>query len=288
MLESATRPLCFRSLLQKELERRQGKNPSYSLRSFARDIGLSPSRLSEIVNARQRLSMKSAQEVSQRLGLCQRDQQLFCLSAAYELTKDADQKQQILAEMSALQRKALLAEDALRVMSEWQYAAILAYRSIDPELADPKLIAQVFDLPVNVITNSLKHLNRLGLLSPKAGANKTHDYESSFDTPSAAIRRCHKAYIKKAFDAVDEQDMVERDLETIVMAFDSCRSQEAMAAIRSFVTDFQRQFGNGAQPDQIYCLSTQFFKLSTGSDAGAVVACDSKVDGLRTPSVSPD
>ncbi len=43
-------------------------NPRYSLRAFARDIGISPSRLSAILKGRQGLSESSASRIAAKLG----------------------------------------------------------------------------------------------------------------------------------------------------------------------------------------------------------------------------
>ena len=59
----------FRAFLKDELERRASKNPSYSLRAFARDLGLTNSHLSMTLSGRKRISVDTAEQIAGRLNL---------------------------------------------------------------------------------------------------------------------------------------------------------------------------------------------------------------------------
>lgn len=59
----------YRDILKSELQRRTEANPLYSLRAFARDLKIAPSRLSEVLNERRGLSEEAAARVARRLGL---------------------------------------------------------------------------------------------------------------------------------------------------------------------------------------------------------------------------
>ncbi len=67
----------YRAYLQRELHRRQDKNPSYSLRAFARDLGVSPSKISGILSGSTGLSAKAALSIALHLRLSEHDQQIF-------------------------------------------------------------------------------------------------------------------------------------------------------------------------------------------------------------------
>ena len=54
------------------------KNKSYSLRAFARDLKISPSRLSEILSNKQGLSPKKALEIGKSLKYSQKKLDWFC------------------------------------------------------------------------------------------------------------------------------------------------------------------------------------------------------------------
>ena len=57
----------FREVLKQVLQKRAGNNPSYSQRAFARDLGISPSTLSEVLKGRYGLSEKKSREIALNL-----------------------------------------------------------------------------------------------------------------------------------------------------------------------------------------------------------------------------
>jgi transcriptional regulator with XRE-family HTH domain len=59
----------FRNRLQVELDARRARNPRYSLRAFARTLGIEHSSLSQILRARRRLTARTIRLLGRRLGL---------------------------------------------------------------------------------------------------------------------------------------------------------------------------------------------------------------------------
>lgn len=68
----------FRDILKAELEKRQLRNPRYSLRSFARDLGLSAPRLSDVLRGRYGLSRGVAESLAEKLKLPEEEAAYFC------------------------------------------------------------------------------------------------------------------------------------------------------------------------------------------------------------------
>jgi hypothetical protein len=63
------RAVTFRTVLQAEFERRKATNPRYSLRSFARDLAVDHSTLSQMLRGRRRLTTRSVRALGRRLRL---------------------------------------------------------------------------------------------------------------------------------------------------------------------------------------------------------------------------
>lgn len=68
------------------MERRTLRNPRYSLRAYARDLGVSPSTISEVLNGHHSLSMDRANELSTRLGWEEKEKRIF-LAAVSDMHK---------------------------------------------------------------------------------------------------------------------------------------------------------------------------------------------------------
>lgn len=67
----------YRAFLTDELSRRQARNARYSLRSFARDLGLAPPRLSDLLRGRYGLSGAAAAELAVKLRMTEEESSYF-------------------------------------------------------------------------------------------------------------------------------------------------------------------------------------------------------------------
>lgn len=68
----------YKTFILAEFKRRVEKNSSYSQNAFARDLGISPSRLSEILRGKQGLSLRWAITIAENLHLSKEESEHFC------------------------------------------------------------------------------------------------------------------------------------------------------------------------------------------------------------------
>jgi len=73
--------ILYIELLNREFESRKARNTKYSLRAFARDLGLSPGTLSEVLKQKRGLPVRSVAGISSRIELLGRDRDEFIRSA---------------------------------------------------------------------------------------------------------------------------------------------------------------------------------------------------------------
>lgn len=71
-------PKHFSDLIRDQFHIRALKNPSYSLRAFARDIGLSSGGLSDILTKKSGLSESKAQIIAEKLFTNTEERSFFC------------------------------------------------------------------------------------------------------------------------------------------------------------------------------------------------------------------
>lgn len=69
----------FQQMLSAELSIRQQRNARYSLRAFARDIGLEHATLSQLLRGRRRLTPRSVRRIGRRLGLSSAEVERLCI-----------------------------------------------------------------------------------------------------------------------------------------------------------------------------------------------------------------
>ena len=100
--------VCARTLLKKHLVEMKKRNPSYSLRAFARKLEISPSALSEIIAGRRKVSRRTAARVFGKINMTSSEQEK--LNA---LMRQEDSRKP-------------LPEDVFSIIAGWQYYAILS------------------------------------------------------------------------------------------------------------------------------------------------------------------
>lgn len=79
----------YTQFLNEEFERRQSKNPSYSARAFARDLGLDVSGVLRVMRGEATPTLKSAVQMAAQLKLEAESAKRFVDSVAAELIADA-------------------------------------------------------------------------------------------------------------------------------------------------------------------------------------------------------
>ncbi len=67
----------YRSYLERQYQARRGKNSAYSLRAFARNLGIAAPKLSQIFSGSCGLSGESAQRIAKKLDLSETETQYF-------------------------------------------------------------------------------------------------------------------------------------------------------------------------------------------------------------------
>src|SRR4051812_6874500 len=92
----------YRSLIKEVLAERTSRNPSYSLRAMAGQLGFAHSTLSEVMKGSANLSRASARKLASRLGLGQTETEYFCLLVELDQPADPEHREYLLARIKSL------------------------------------------------------------------------------------------------------------------------------------------------------------------------------------------
>lgn len=257
----------YRDVLREELVRRSQADPRYSLNAFAKFLGLSPSRLSEIFNGKQGLSRTAAQKISGKLELGSREAELFCDIVEKEHARSEEARQ--LAKLR-LQEKALdyqyaaLREDTFHIISDWYHFAILQLTELASFKEEPKWIATKLGINSTAATVALERLLRNGLLIREKGRLKPSSefISAGDDLPSEAIKKFHRQILEKASASIGLQTIDERFLSANIIAIDPKDLPKANEMMRRFRRRFANEISTGVKKRFVYCLSMQFFRIS--------------------------
>ena len=264
------RHLSYIHLLRSRLAERQAVNPRYSLRAFARDLGLTPSRVSEILSGKQRLSAEKAAAISQALNLTTREQEIFVLQAAASASRSRQSRRQAQAALAKLVLEhpvSPLSEDQFHVISDWYHFAILELMQTDGFRSEPDWIAGRLGVTMAQAQTAIERLVRLGLVRQIGMRLVSTDVqlETTRDLPSEAIRRFNQQVLDQAKRAVLHQSVQERDISTLTVAIHPDDIEDIKDFLRKKRRLLNRKLyekSKSKKPTEVYVLATQFFRLT--------------------------
>lgn len=259
--------LNYREMLLQELEKRCRRNSQYSLRSFARDLSISPSRLSDVLKGRYGLSRAAAEKIAKKMQWEPIRRTYFCDLVASVHSRSRTQKKEARKRLKRLYRdlhSQQLSLDAFQLISDWYHYAILELTLTEDFQSDTAWISQRLAVNEHLIESAIQRLIRLGLLEKKNNTLKAtaHNTFTPSGIPNEAIRKNHRQILQKAQAALDSQTVDQRDFSSVVLAIRKKDLPEAQEAIKAFRRQFDTQFGQSIPKDEVYCLAIQFFSLS--------------------------
>lgn len=239
------------ALLKKELDQRKQKNPRYSLRSFAKNLGMSPAQLSQLISGKRRFSTESLRQVSEHLRLSpEQASVLFSRTLLPAHISNPDE-----------QRRKLLAEDEFRTIADWYHFAILSLGKIRGAKADPFWIADRLGITPTEAREALARLVRLGILEDgKILKQIAPPLNIVSEIPSAAIQSYHHRVLNLAQEKLRDTPPARRDFSTITLATEASKIPE----IRNMIEEFQDRLAAFAEPgnsQEVFIFACQFFSL---------------------------
>jgi|GEM_PF-319092 len=262
-------------------DERKGKNSHYSLNAFARDLGLSPSLLSRIMNGARALTLKQGMHIAAVLGFSQAETNLFILgiienaSANAKISKkvrDSIQKQAALAAESAT----LPFESPLYVnydlerfktISQWYHLAILNLTFTEGFTPTPTFVANRLGISTAEAKLAIDRLLELGFLEEtvdgKLRKTRAHLYFKT-ERSELAMREYHSQMMemaKKELRKTGDEDFARRLINSITFA---C-APEHIPLLKKKIDEFQDEVlaTTKAGPHQeVYQLNCQLFPLT--------------------------
>jgi uncharacterized protein (TIGR02147 family) len=260
-------PRNSRGWIEEAYRRRKQTNPAYSLRAFARYLGVSSGRLSEICAGKRVLTEKAGQKIAFKLGLSPEEAHSFLgsirrdrherksspsLSISVESGEDTDE-----------QSFSQLTFDAFRAISDWYHFAILSLMDTRHFKSEPRWIASRLGLSVIEVRGAIDRMKRLELIEEKNGKlvrTEAH-LSTTHDVSSAALRLSHRQTLEQAIASLEEIPVELRDITSISMAIDVTR----LPAAKKLIKDFRRQMSTYLEKgnkSEVYNLNIQLVPVT--------------------------
>lgn len=247
-----------RQVLIERFETLRAKNRSYSLRSFAKRLQMSPASLSEILSGKRDVSLPMAKKICDRLSLPPDEaRQIF---DSFLRLADTPEKNPATSALDV---------DQFRLVADWYHFAILSLYHVEGSKPDPKWIAKRLGIAQLDAVQALERLERLKLIQIEGQTWRLSQSSLAVKSsiPSSAIRKFHRQILEKAVDAVENQSLETREMGAITLAIDPDRIEEARMKLRKFRQEMSRLLETGKRT-QTYVFATQLFSLENETQGG--------------------
>jgi uncharacterized protein (TIGR02147 family) len=274
------------AILRDILAAKTGRNPSFSLRAFARALGVSHTYLSLVLNEKKKLSMHKVIEFSELLGMDEKQRNLFITAATTE--KETQTLMTLGGQTFRVKRKKAkpaiyfeLEADRYKVLQEWYHIPILDLTLTKDFKANPKWIAKRLQITTEQARSGLDRLIRLGLLAEVDGKlqKTSENIWIGGKKPSRIVRTYHQQMISRALNALDqgsEESFEKRSVSSITIPINPAKVPEAKKRLEKFQRSLWQFLAEG-ESSELYQFNIQLFPLTNEvSDKGPVLKKGSK------------
>lgn len=261
-----TDSLSFQGILRKEFEKKLKNNAKYSLRAFARDLGVSVSIVSGVFNGKQGLSRANAYKIAKALEFNQEKLENFCSLV------EIHNKRTTVTKTMAIERfekkkssgtiKTLTPEE-FKAISDWHCLAILDLAKLPFFKSNLTWISRVLGISRESVEQAIEQLQLQDLIEVKDKQIKLKHMhiEVNSQVSSQAIKKFHLQMMAKASQALKNKPLDERDFYNLFLPMKRSRVPELVAYLRGVIQEINSEFYNPSG-DCLYNFNQYLFELT--------------------------
>jgi len=217
-------------MLKLDYKLKQSKNSKFSQRSFAKMLGISSGRLTEIFNGKAPITEKSARTIATKLKFSAEDKLLFLTLVENEAL--ARLKRPVNPKKS---RK--LSHDEFTLISDWEYFALMSLIETSTFKSDKTWIAKKLEISperLEVVLQTLQAENLIKINDNKQIINTYRSMSTLTDVPSDVLKKSNKECILQGIEKMYAIGPELRDVTSLTFPVDITKLPKAKALIRKF------------------------------------------------------
>lgn len=241
----------FRFFLNAEFELRKQKNKHYSMRTFAKNIGLSVSVLSRILSDKSQVSLKNLRIVNSKLKLP---------DGIIEL---AERSQVVKKKSTATQEITFLSAEKSFLVQTWYFAVIWESFNLNQTHFNAKILAKKLDISVAEVKKCIKLMVDKKLIYKDNHGHWKTDYSKAssmqIENTNLDLKELQIKFFLNSIDAIRKIDISQRDHSTIFIAGDD----DIVAEVKQKIDQFRRSIDR-LIVKKSDSKSKQVFQLSIG------------------------
>lgn len=232
-------------------EDRKRRNSSYSKRAFARDLGTSIGRISDILSGESAIGVTLAYRFAKALRLSEKDTQIF--------VEDVQQGRKRHATIEKT-----LSQEVFNILQHPIHFSLLALTQTKDFRFDEDWIAQRLDSDPKTIAAAIDRLSDTDIIrfeAPRKIALNFNSLTTSTDIPSASLRRSHQISMERAIQSLETVALDQRDITSITMPINLRKIPAAKRLIKDFRRRLSKVLESGPK-DEVYELNIQLVPVS--------------------------
>ena len=259
-------------------DRKRSKNPSYSLRALARDLGKSAPFVSQLFRGKRRVPFDLISSLAEVLEMDEMARRELSFSSVFHsalpesIKNDLGEtfKVQSTGEFRSYEESLLTEFDLLR---NWYYVAILDLVSLKQFQPNPAWIAKKLKISLYQVETALKALFAAGLLIEKDGRWVKSKHKLRFSTKASkeSVRLFHRQMIEKSLSELttktDEISFQKRLISGMSIATNPKNLERAKNRLNEMIFELSEILSEG-ECTELYQFNLQLFAL-TNNDEGA-------------------
>lgn len=245
----------FSDWFQREYFKRRKKNESYSIRAFAKYLGLDAATVSQLFSGKRRPSIKFVNKLFLSLEVTPKERELILKSFSKKNESPVEKENQ---------KYQMIALDSFKIISDWYHYAILELISISDFKFDYLWIANQLNISVPEARKAVERLLRQELVEEKNGTLvKTNDFITNYEEglTNSALKQLQRHILEKALEAIDLVPSEEKDITSMTMAIDESKLPEAKKLIKKFRRQMCDYLEEGHQT-RVFNLAIQLYPIS--------------------------
>jgi len=244
----------FRTFLEQELSRRNSANPNYSLRAFARDLGVDSSFLSKLLNGKRSMTARTIMSLAPRLSLPELEVQSFIQKA------NGRRRRYLVGSQDMLVYQEIEDQKYLQNL-EWYHLAILEMVGFKDFQANAAWVSGRLPITQDQAQQALDTLMSLGVLSQREDGvwkNEINNHTVS----GAKIPRAQmlKKQIYEQALAVIPQGVGSHS--TVTVGISENRYQEAVERIVRFRRELSHFLSEPDEKEKVYQILISLFPVT--------------------------
>ncbi len=235
-------------LLASDFAQRKRLNPNFSLRAYAKWLGLSPAQVSQMISGRRPITSATFGKIASKLGLSPLEKNLWL-----------EQR-----EPTAERQRVHLGEDNFRLISDWHHLAILGLTKVKGAKGDARWVARRLGLPVAEVNEAMSRMVRMGILEVAPALRQlSPPFEATSSIPSEAIRSYHRQSLRLALEKLDLLPNHRREFQSVTLALREPQLKTFRRLIDRFLNEASELADAGGEGEQVFHLNVQLFPVTS-------------------------